>query len=92
MTSTITPTIFENAQIKSHPNTETAEIGDASVIENVNVDEADSAREREPDFAELHASFEIEYEEFLADIGIEIAICAQRLSELESIIGKSPSE
>ena len=89
MTFTITTTTSENAQTKSHPNTETAEIGDASVIENV--DEADSARDREPDFAELHASFEIEYEEFLADIGIEIAICAQRLSELESIIGKSPS-
>jgi len=90
MTFTFTTITFENLQTKLHLNTQTAEIVDAKDIENV--DEAGSAGGREPDFAELHASFEIEYEQFLADIGVEIAERAQRLLELESIVyGNAPS-
>ncbi len=45
---------------------------------------------REPDFAELHALFEIQYKQFLSDTSDEIAKRAQRLLELESIVyGKS---
>ena len=44
------------------------------------------ARRREPDFAELHDSFEIQYQQFLTDTSHEIAKSAQRLLELNSII------
>lgn len=90
MTFTLTTTTSENLRTKYHLNTQTADNRGAKVIENV--DETGTASVKEPDFAELHATYEIEYEQFLADIGVEIAKRAQRLSELESIVyGNSTS-
>ena len=91
MTFTLTTTTSDNLHTKYRLNTQTADNGVAEVVENVDETSTDSVRE--PDFAELHATYEIEYEQFLADIDVEIAKRAQRLSRLESIVyGNSPSE
>ena len=91
MTFTLTTTASENLHTKYQFNTQTADNGGAKVVENV--DETGTASTREPDFAELHATYEIEYEQFLADIDVEITKRTQRLSKLESIVyGISLSE
>jgi reverse gyrase len=79
----ITNITIENLQSKFHFDNQTADLED--------VKETGSAIAREPDFAELHALYEIQYEQFLTDTSHEISKCAQRLSELESIVYGNPS-
>jgi hypothetical protein len=84
MEQIITSRTTENPRTKFHFNTRDADLED--------VKEARPAIVREPDFAELHDSFEIQYEQFLADTSDEIAISNQRLLELKSIVyGDRPS-
>ena len=51
-----------------------------------NEDAAGPAQTGEPDFAELHNSFEIQYEQFLTDTNDEIVRSAQMLLELNSLV------
>jgi len=77
----------KNLQIKYHFNDRRADLDDPC-----GVDMAGPARIAEPDFAELHNSFEIQYEQFLTDTNDEIAKSAQKLLELNSLVhGDSPS-
>ncbi len=89
MARILTNTTSENLQTKFHLNYQGADLVNAKDIKNVK--EAGSASAREPDFAELHSLFQIQYEQFLTDTSDEIAKRAQRLSELESIVYGNPS-
>ena len=51
-----------------------------------NVTEAGATNVKEPGFADLHALYELEYEKFITDTGIEIEQRAQKLLRLESIV------
>lgn len=73
-----TNTTIENLQSKFHFDSPTAD------------KETRSAISREPDFAELHALYEIHYEQFLNDTSIEISKCTQKLRQLESIVYGEP--
>ncbi len=88
MSRILTNTTSENLQTKFHLN-QGADLVNAKDIKNVK--EAGPASAREPDFAELHSLFQIQYEQFLTDTSDEIAKRAQRLSELESIVYGNPS-
>ena len=83
MAQIITNITIENLQSKFHFDNQTADIED--------VKETGSAIAREPGFAELHALYEIQYEQFLTETSHEISKCAQRLLELESIVYGNPS-
>ncbi len=76
---------IENLQSKSHFDTQTPD------IEDKDGKESRSAIAKEPDVVELHALYEVEYEQFLTDTSHEISKCAQRLLELESIVFGNPS-
>ena len=84
----LTNTTSDNLQTKFHLNNQGAGLGNARDIKNVN--EVRVASVREPNFAELYALFEIQYEQFLTDTSNEITKCAQRLSELKSIVYGNP--
>jgi hypothetical protein len=76
---------------KFHLNDPDSSLGNVKDVKKVN--EAGPASVREPNFAELHALFKIQYEQFLTDTSDEIAIRTRRLSELKSIVyGNIPSE
>ena len=77
MAQIITNTTIENLQSKFHFDNQTADLEDREDVKDIK--ETGSAVAREPDFAELHASFEIQYEQFLTDTSHEISKCAQRL-------------
>jgi hypothetical protein len=77
MARIINNTTVENLKIKSPFNKQ-------------NVKEFGLVTNKEPDFAELHALFEIQYKQFLTDTSDEIAKRAQRLLELESIVHGDP--
>jgi hypothetical protein len=84
-----TKTTAENLHISFQFNeqgTDLDQVKDIKVMQ-----EAGPAIVREPDFAELHALFEIQYEQFLMDTSNEIAKHAQRLLGLESIVYGDPS-
>ena len=83
MAQIITNITIENLQSKFHFDNQTADLED--------VKETGSAIARELDFAELHALYEIQYEQFLTDTSHEISKCEQRLLELESIVYGNPS-
>ena len=86
MARIITDITKENLQSKFHFDNQTADLEDIK-----DVKETGSAIARESDFAELHALYEIQYEQFLTDTSHEISKCAQRLLELESIVYGNPS-
>jgi len=76
---------------KFHLNDPDASLGNAKDVKRVN--DAGPTSVREPNFAELHALFIIQYEQFLTDTSDEIATRTRRLSELKSIVyGNLPSE
>ena len=82
----ITPnTTAEHLQIKSHFKNKNADPGEVKKVKDFG-----PAIGREPDFAELHALFEIQYKQFITDTSDEIAKRAQRLLELESIVYGNP--
>jgi len=83
MAQIITNTTIENLQSKFHFDNQTTDLED--------VKETGSAIAGEPGFAELHALYEIQYEQFLTDTSHEISKRAQRLSELKSIVYGNPS-
>ena len=85
-------TTKENLHSKFYFANQTADIEDIEDIEDIkDVKEVGPAIAREPDFVQLHALYEIEYEQFLMDTNHEIAKYTQRLLELESIVYGSPS-
>jgi hypothetical protein len=86
MARIITDLTIENLQSKFHFDNQTPDIEDVK-----DVKESGSVITREPDVAELHALYEIEYEQFLTDTSHEISKCAQKLLELESIVFGNPS-
>jgi hypothetical protein len=91
MTLTSGNTVSDNLRTKFHLNDPDTSPGNAREVKKVN--EAGPASVREPNFAELHALFKIQYEQFLTDTSDEIAIRTRRLSELKSIVyGNPPSE
>ena len=53
--------------------------------------EADGDVAAEPDFAELHALFEIQYEQLLTDTSDEIAKRSQKLLEFPSLVPRDSS-
>ena len=85
MAQIILNTTAENLQTKHHFKNKNADLGAAKKTK-----EFGPAIGREPDFAELHALFEIQYKQFLTDTSDEIAKRAQRLLELESIVYGNP--
>jgi hypothetical protein len=88
MAQFITNTTIENLQSKFQSDNQTTDLEDIK-----DVKETGSAIAREPDFAELHALYEIQYEQFLTDTSHDISKYAQRLLELESIVsGNLPSK
>ncbi len=89
MAQIITNITIENLQSKFHFDNQTAYLEDVKDFKAIK--ENGSAIAREPDFAELHALYEIQYEQFLTDTSHEISKCEQRLLELESIVYGNPS-
>jgi len=74
----------KNLPTKSYLNDQGADLGNARDIKNVN--DVSRAGVGEPDFAELHTLFQIDYEQFLKDTSNEIEKRTQRLLELKSIL------
>jgi hypothetical protein len=78
MSQTITQTPTKNLKTKFHFNNQDADLEDFN--------KAESGDEEGPDFSELHALFESQYQQFLTDTSDEITKCSQRLVKLESIL------
>jgi hypothetical protein len=87
MAKIIPPVTVESLQSKSymdHPNTDPE---DVKALKDLV--ETGTVTAKEPDFAELHALFEMEYEQFITDTNHEILKCTQKLSELKALYGDS---
>ena len=67
-------------------NTRTKFYLNGQSVDFTKVIEAGSVNVKEPDFADLHALYEIEYEKFITDTSVEIKKRTQKLLELESIV------
>jgi hypothetical protein len=89
MARIVTNTTSKNLPTKSYLNNQGADLGNAGDIKNVN--DVSRAGVREPDFAELHALFEIDYEQFIKDTSDEIEKRTQRIMELKLILYGNPS-
>lgn len=83
MSRIFTHTTNENVPTKIQETSAVVTVGDAQDIKDLGVGASNS---KEPDFFELHAQFEIQYQQFITDTSDEITKRAQRLEELEAIV------
>lgn len=83
MSRIFTNTTNESMPTKIHEVSTVVHAGAVNDIKDLNVG-ANSPKE--PDFFELHAQFEIQYQQFITDTSDEITKRAQRLEELEAIV------